>query len=285
MLLLERRHTLLTLPTLLFSLWIALGMVASAQQPEEVPGLEDLDSIPASSGYHTSTCRIVYLDSLGIGGDSMVTSLSRFDERGRIVEKIGYSGTEEEEYREKWEYDERSGLVRRSWKYKSEEGEPIADWWYTHDAAGRLIRAADSVTKVAADYRYANGGAGAPCLAIIVTGRYRYSGIDTYCDSLGRIVRQYGYIGGSDTVVAITDHPASGRRRRTVYSDGNRRIRQWTYLSADAGHILEEEYRTGTPESTEPLYTIKRTFDNGLLRRKECDNYGAGDWVEYYEYR
>jgi hypothetical protein len=269
---------------ILLALWLGSAAGAMAQRPEDVPGLEDLDSIPAASGYRRSICHIVYIDTLGVRRDSSLQTRRLFDERGRIIEQIGYDGLDEAAYTQKWEYDVASGLVRRSTKRSEEYNEVVADWWYTHDKAGRLIHAEDSISKVAADYRYGNGTRGAPCIAISVTGRYRYSGIDTYCDPTGRIIRQVGYIAGSDTVVSVSEYPDAGRRTRTVYSDNNQRVRKWTYLFDSAGNQVGEEYGSGTPERIETLYTISRTFEKGLLRRTECRNPGVGDWVEYYEY-
>jgi hypothetical protein len=279
------RHIGSALFAVALSLWIALPTIATAQHPDEVPGLEDLDSIPASSGYRLSTCRTVFIDTLGVRSDSSLKTIRRFDARGRIVELIGYDGLDEEAYRQIWEYDAKNGLVRRSQKRKPGAEESLTDWWYTHDRTGRLIHAEDSVSKVAVDYRYGEPGSAGPCIAIGVTGRYQFSGIDTYCDSLGHTTRQIGYIGGSDTVVAITSYPSPGERHRKVYSDEMRRVREWIYRLDSAGRVLSEEYRTGAAERTEPLYRTQRTFENGLLLREESHNFGLGDWVDYYEYR
>ena len=265
--------------------WLALTAGMIAQQPEEIPGLEDLDSIPAASGYRTMVRRRVFIDSAGIRSDSSVDQRRRYDEHGRIVESTGYDGAGEELYQERYLYDPTDGRVIRSLKTVAEYNETTYDWRYSYDPIGRIAHAADSVTSVEVSYRYERAGISAPCIAISVTGRYRFSGINSYCDSLGRITRQIGYIGDSDTVIARIEYPAPDRRRRTVTASGDERVRDWLHIYDSQGRIMTEEYRAGKPGSTEVVYRIDNIYGNGLLRRRECRNYGSLDWIEYFEWR
>ena len=204
-------------------LWLALAGGAHAQRPEEIPGLEDIDSIPAASGFRTSAHRTVFIDSAGVRSDSAVKERRRYDERGRIVEIKGYDDAGEELYRQSYLYDRSSGLVMRSWKLVTEYQSITSDWWYLHDPQGRIMHAEDSISKVAIRYSYGDRKNGGPCIAIGVDGRYRFSGIDSYCDSSGRITRQIGYIDQIDTVIALVEYPTADSRRRTVHTDGGQR--------------------------------------------------------------
>jgi hypothetical protein len=266
-------------------LWLAAAGSIMAQQPEEIPGLENLDSIPTGRGDRLVTCRTVFIDSTGLRSDSSVSRRSRYDRRGRLVETIGYDGSGEELYQERYLYDASSGRIARSLKSVAEYNEITYDWRYEYDRSGRIVHATDSVTGVVVRYSYGKPGGGEPCIATEVTGRYRFSGINSYCDASGRITRQVGYIGERDTVVALLEYPSIDRRRRVVYADGGERVRDWLYISDSQGHIVTEEYRAGTPGRTGIVYTIDNIFSNGLIQRRECRNYGSLDWIEYFEWR